>query len=140
VQEVVGNKLKQKIMSLDRYKTIQTSFENDIRDIKITTFIPKPTDSDYNNGFIRRYFIQKGNDKSSPILEVSLPEYEKMVRKPLYIGVTLKWRISGPISEIEIDSVLDKGVRESNRIAISLVTDKMPNLKIYLPNLLQFHE
>ena len=127
-------------MSLDRYKAIQTSFQNDLRDVKITTLIPNPTESDYDNGFIRRYFIQKGNDKSSPILEVSRREYEKMVKKPLYIGVSIKWRISGPIAETMLDSVLDKGVRESNRIAISLVSDKMPNLKIYLPNLLQFHE
>lgn len=127
-------------MSLDRYKAIQTSFENDARDIKITTLIPNPTESDYNNGFIRRYFIQKRNDKSSPILEVSRREYERMVKKPLYIGVSIKWRISGPITEMMLDSVLDKGVRESNRIAIFLVIDKIPNLKIYLPNLLQFHE
>lgn len=127
-------------MSLDRYNRIETSFQNDRNDIKITTFVPNPTQSDYNNGFIRRYFIQRRNDKSSPIFEVSPREYERMVKKSLYIGVSIKWRISGPIKETIIDSVLDKGVRESNRIAISLVNDIMPNLKIYLPNLLQFHE
>lgn len=127
-------------MSLDRYNRIETSFQNDRNDIKITTFVPNPTQSDYNNGFIRRYFIQRRNDKSSPIFEVSSREYERMVKKSLYIGVSIKWRISGPIRETMIDSVLDKGVRESNRISISLVNDIMPNLKIYLPNLLQFHE
>jgi hypothetical protein len=127
-------------MDIQRYRRIQTSPNDDIRDIKIFTHVPNPTKTDYEIGFIRRYFVQKGNDKLSPIFEVSLPEYEKMVLKPLYIGVFVKWRISGPISETMFDSVLDKGVRESNRIAISLVNDKMPGLINYLPNLLQFHE
>jgi len=49
---------------------------------------------------------------------------------------------TGPITT-QYDSsgtVLDKGVRESNRIAISLVNNTIPNLKFYLPNLLQFHK
>jgi hypothetical protein len=127
-------------MSTERYKRIQTSSENDRKDIKIPAYVPNPTDMDYTVGFIRRYFIQRGNDKSSPIIEVSSPQYEIMIRKPTYIGVSIKWRITGPISQMEMDSVVDKGVKESNRIAISLVNDIMPNLKIYLPNLLQFHE
>jgi len=127
-------------MSINRYRVIETSFESDTNDMKIPTYIPNPSDVDYNNGFIRRYFIQRGNDTSSPIFEVSSVEYTKILYKPMYIGVSIKWRISGPISEMEIDSVVDKGVKESNRVAISLVNDKMPNLKIYLPNLLQFHK
>ncbi len=126
-------------MSIDRYKRINDSIENDMRDIKISTFIPDPKKLDYESGYIRRYFVQKGNDQSSPIYEVSLTEYERILTKPLYIGVNIKWRISGPISESLSDTVLDKGVRESNRIAISLVRDKIPNLQFYLPNLLQFH-
>jgi hypothetical protein len=127
-------------MDVNRYRVIETSFQNDKVDIKISTYIPNPSVSDYNNGYIRRYFIQRANDKSSPIFEVSLLEYERLLYKPTYIGVSIKWRIKGPISQMEMDSVVDKGVKESNRIAISLVNDIMPNLKIYLPNLLQFHE
>ena len=127
-------------MNVNRYRVIETSFQNDRNDMKILAYIPNPSDSDYTNGYIRRYFVQRGNDKSSPIFEVSLLEYERILSKPTYIGVSIKWRISGPISQIEMDSVVDKGIRESNRIAISLVNDKMPNLKIYLPNLLQFHK
>lgn len=127
-------------MDIQRYRRIQTSESSGTTNIKIFTHVPTPTESDYQIGFIRRYFVQKENDKLSPIFEVSLPEYEKMITKPLYIGVFVKWRISGPISELESDSVIDIGVRESNRIAISLVSDKMPDLVNYLPNLLQFHK
>jgi hypothetical protein len=126
-------------MDINKYKGL-TSLREKGYDFKIITHVPNPTVSDYQVGYIRRYFIQKRNDKSSPIYEVSLNEYERIVKEPLYIGVNVKWRISGPITEMMLDSVLDKGVRESNRIAIFLVIDKIPNLKIYLPNLLQFHE
>lgn len=127
-------------MKIDRYKNITSVPQYDISSIKISTFIPKPTDSDYSIGYIRRYFIQNSIDNTSPIYEVSNLEFERVLIKPIYTGVSVKWRISGPITQTFTSSVLDKGVRESNRIAISLVRDKIPNLKLYLPNLLQFHE
>lgn len=108
----------------------------------IDTHIPNPTNTDYGRGWITRYFIQKTNDKGATIYEVNYSEYSKILSNALYTGVLIRWRISGPITT-QYDSdgnVLDKGVRESNRIAISLVADKIPNLKFYLPNLLQFHE
>ena len=106
----------------------------------IRAFIPTPTENDYLNGYIRRYFVQKINDQSAAIYEVSDIEYGRVLTKPMYTGVSIKWRISGTISEQLMNSVLDKGVRESNRVAISLVNDKIPNLKFYLLNLLQFHK
>ena len=108
----------------------------------IDTHFPNPTNSDYGRGWITRYFIQKTNDKGATIYEVNYSEYSKILSNALYTGILVRWRISGPIAT-QYDSsgnVLDKGVRESNRIAISLVSDKIPNLKFYLPNLLQFHK
>jgi hypothetical protein len=108
----------------------------------IETHFPTPIESDYKRGWITRYFIQKTNDKSSTIYETNYSQYSKILSNALYTGVIVRWRISGPIAT-QYDSsgnVLDKGVRESNRIAISLVSDKIPNLKFYLPNLLQFHK
>jgi len=108
----------------------------------IETHFPTTIESDYKRGWITRYFIQKTNDKSSTIYETNYSQYSKILSNALYTGVIVRWRISGPIAT-QYDSsgnVLDKGVRESNRIAISLVSDKIPNLKFYLPNLLQFHK
>jgi hypothetical protein len=108
----------------------------------IETHFPTTIENDYKRGWITRYFIQKTNDKSSTIYETNYSQYSKILSNALYTGVVVRWRISGPIAT-QYDSsgnVLDKGVRESNRIAISLVSDKIPNLKFYLPNLLQFHK
>jgi hypothetical protein len=56
--------------------------------------------------------------------------------------VDVKWRIRGPLEAEVNDSgtVIQKSVSESNRIAIRLVGHLMPNLKLYLPNLLQFYK
>lgn len=125
--------------SIKRYNQI---VKQTPKDIKILTFIPSPSDIDYRRGFIKRYFVQKTNDKGSPIYEISKRDINKYKTNPLYTSVDLRWRIKGP-KETQYDdegNVSDKAVSESNRVAIRLVADKIPNLKLYLPNLLQFYK
>jgi hypothetical protein len=111
-------------------------------DSKIDTSVPVPNESEYSRGWITRYFLQRTNDKGANIYEVNYSQYTNSITNDLFTNVSIKWRISGPIATQydSIGNVLDKGVRESNRISISLVNDKIPNLKFYLPNLLQFHK
>jgi hypothetical protein len=111
-------------------------------DSKIDTSVPVPNESDYSRGWITRYFLQRTNDKGANIYEVNYSQYTNSITNDLFTNVSIKWRISGPIATQydSVGNVLDKGVRESNRISISLVNDKIPNLKFYLPNLLQFHK
>lgn len=126
---------------INRYKKISKKpFGRPVKSIK--TYVPKPTDIDYQKGFIQRYFIQKTNDNLSPIYEVDVASFRYYKGKPTHKGVTLKWRISGPLqtSYDNEGKIVDRRVDESNRIAIKLVSDRMPNLKLYLPNLLQFHK
>ena len=108
----------------------------------IETIIPHPSDNDYNRGYIKRNFVQKVNDKGSPIYEVDSSTKNYYRSKPQFSTTELKWRISGPTLP-QYDSkgvVIDKAVSESNRIAIKLVAHEIPNLKLYLPNLLQFYK
>ena len=49
-------------MSIDRYNKINNNFvTSNFNQIKINAFIPNPSDNDYKNGYIDRYFIQKAN-------------------------------------------------------------------------------
>ena len=124
---------------VDRYKQLVNS---PLKEETIKTYIPKPVDADYIRGFITRCFIQKTNDKGSPIYEISFKNSSKYKRNPLYTVVELKWRIRGP-KETKYNNegnIIDKSVSESNRIAIKLVSHLIPNLKLYLPNLLQFYK
>ena len=110
--------------------------------VKIKSFLPKPTEVDYTRGYITRYFAQKVNDLNSPIREISSDDYINVSRNSFYNTTSLKWRISGP-KEIKYDSnnnVIEKSVLESNQISIRLASKRIKNLKLYLPNLLQFYK
>jgi len=109
---------------------------------RINTFVPTPNEKDYSRGYIIRFFIQQSNDKTSPIYEVSSSNFRRYSSSKLYRGTTLRWRIKGPLDTVfnNQNEITDKGVKESNRIAISIASDKIKNLKLYLPNLLQFYK
>lgn len=124
---------------IDSYKKLKGKNFFNLKE-SVKTSIPTPTDIDYKRGWVRRYFAQKTNDKGSPIYEVDSSQFVRLTSRDIFTLVTIKWRIAGP-KDAQYDSkgnVMDKGVRESNRVAINLVSDKIPNLKLYLPNLLQF--
>jgi hypothetical protein len=109
---------------------------------KVNTSFPNPNASDYSRGYISRYFVQKTNDKGAEIYEVNYSEYSRLLSNNLFTKASIKWRISGPSQPQynEKGDITDKGVKESNRLAIQLVFNKIPNLKVYLPNLLQFYK
>lgn len=116
-------------MSIDRYNEIFSStYKFDLG--KITTFLPKPKDIDYSRGYIKRYFVQKSNDKSSPIYEVSDSNIGKFKNSPFYITISLDWRITGDPIE----------VKKSNSASVRIASENIPKISLYLPNLLQFHK
>lgn len=108
----------------------------------LTAYVPKPKEVDYKRGYIRRFFAQVSNDKLGTVTEISSDDYVRISTSPLYRAVTIRWRIKGPLKMIFKDdgTVADKGVEESNRKAIELVSTQMPALKLYLLHLLQFYK
>lgn len=113
----------------DRYdKVVKTSLRD--RPKQVRAYIPKLVDSDYLRGYVYRYFVRSTNDSTSPIYEISSKEYSQLIRNPFFIGAKVRWRLTGNPNE----------VKESNRIGIRLASDKIKNLSLYLPNLLQFHK
>jgi len=116
-------------MSLDRYKEISklsSSFDKK----KITSFIPTPTDKDYKNGYIKRYFVQKSNDVNSPIYEIKRISFSSLDNNPFYKATSILWRIKGPVED----------VKKSNSASVQIGGEDIKNLYLYLPNLLQFHK
>jgi hypothetical protein len=109
---------------------------------KLSAYVPSPKDTDYTKGYIKRYFAQKANDKFSPVIEISSETSSRLTSNSLYRTVNLRWRIRGPLKMMFKDdgSISDKGVEESNRKSIELVSKKMPALKLYLVHLLQFYK
>lgn len=122
------------------YKNIAKNIENFTLKVP-KTIVPNPTDDDYSIGFINRFFIQKANDESSFIFEVSENEFTIYETNAFWKVLQIQWRISGPTESIYKDGELsDRGVIASNKSSISIASSQLKNISLYLPNLLQFHK
>jgi len=116
-------------MNIDRYKEISSKLQ-DFRDIGVNARIPTITKLQYQRGYIERSFVQKSNDTSSHIFEVSNDELTKYSTNPFYISVTLDWRLTGDPIEI----------KKSNTASLRIASEVIPKISLYLPNLLQFYK
>ena len=106
------------------------------------TIVPSPNDIDYENGFINRYFTQRVNDSNSFVFEINLEEYNSLLENPYWTSGEMRWRITGPTSSVYSNNgtITDIGVISSNTASISILSIKIKNIGLYLPNLLQFHK
>lgn len=126
------------------YKTLIDQKNIFLYDVQIPkTFVPNPEDSDYSNGFIERYFIQKANDKNSFVFEIGSTTARDIKNNPFWKLVTIKWRISGPLDIIKNEKtgiVIDNSVYNDNIKEISKAKKEIPNIGSYLINPLQFYK
>lgn len=123
------------------YKGLLNKSKTQFKDIKIRQSKPEPLEKDYKIGSIKRYFIQKSNDRNSPVYEVDRRESAKYSRSTRYTLAVIDWVISGGNS-IKINSDITKTLtpEQMNQLSIANVSNIMPNLKLYLPNLLQYYK
>jgi hypothetical protein len=106
------------------------------------TIVPNPTEDDYANGIIERYFAQKVNDVNGFVYEINLDTYKELKLNPYWAIQNIKWRLSGPIDTIydETGKIADKGVKNSNTASIAEGQKIIKNLNLYLVNNLQFYK
>tara|TARA_Y100001937_G_scaffold116841_1_gene169298 strand:- start:1124 stop:1786 length:663 start_codon:yes stop_codon:yes gene_type:complete len=129
------NKLK------NQYNSLLNKAQLYIDGSKIEQYAPKISAKDYQLGVIKRYFIQKANDKNSPIFEISKRTAPKYRENPLYNLAEIDWVISGQEAEKTIGEVTQKlSPEQMNKLSIQSVSKIIPNLFLYLPNLLQYFE
>ncbi len=132
-----------KLPGTDKLKTQYDSLLNKaqlyIDGGKIEQYAPKLSAKDYQIGVIKRYFIQKANDTNSPIFEIGKRTAPKYRENPLYNLVEIDWVISGEDSEKTIGEVKQKiSPEQMNKLSIQSASKVIPNLFLYLPNLLQY--
>jgi hypothetical protein len=106
------------------------------------TIVPNPTEDDYANGIIERYFAQKVNDVNGFVYEINLDTYNELKLNPYWAIQNIKWRLSGPIDTTydENGKISDKGVKNSNIASIAEGQKIIKNLNLYLINNLQFYK
>lgn len=116
-------------------------YQNLIKNININkietpnTFVPNPNETDYVNGFITRYFVQKANELNGPIYEINSDTFGKLKKNAFWRNVILTWKIAGS-SNIEKNDVAL--IRKYNRESISKAKTVIPSIDSYLVDLLQF--
>jgi uncharacterized protein YbcV (DUF1398 family) len=106
------------------------------------TIVPNPTEDDYANGIIERYFAQKVNDVNGFVYEINLDTYNELKLNPYWAIQNIKWRLSGPIDTTydENGKISDKGVKNSNIASVAEGQKIIKNLNLYLINNLQFYK
>jgi hypothetical protein len=106
------------------------------------TIVPSPQTLDYENGFIERYFAQRANDSNAFVFEINSEEYNSLLGNPYWSVGKMRWRLNGPIDAVYSSNglLIDVGVRSSNLASISIISQKIKNIDLYLINPLQFHK
>ena len=101
-----------------------------------STYLPKPDKSDYEYGFITRYFVSKRNQQQ--IIETSAKDYN-VVNEAYFLKTKLDWQISGRKNNLyEGKMLVDSGVQENNILQVNLAKPKMPGIETVLNNPIQF--
>jgi hypothetical protein len=106
------------------------------------TIVPIPKETDYENGFIQRYYCQKINDLNGFIFEIDNNLFKELENNPFWKTTILRWRIKGPINPVynDVGQLIDMGVIQSNKNSIVIASFSLKNIGLYLPNILQFHK
>jgi hypothetical protein len=87
------------------------------KDIYLKATSKIPTDKDYEEGSIVRYFARQANDNNANILEISKGDFE--LQTPFYIKIPINWVIRGKIDE----------VRKTNQRALDEASLTLPKLR-----------
>jgi hypothetical protein len=122
---------------IERYKKLKTVFLNTNLP---KTFFPTPTQANYDEGVIARYFVQLRDTPGSPIFEVNEEIFFKFNNSNFYKGVQINWRISGNLEDsYTTQGALIPSVVNSNKRSIMEAEKILPEINLYLVNLKQFY-
>lgn len=89
---------------------------------------PEPTD--YERGFMYRYFLKKGT--SDKIIEVGEQLYNKSVDKMYLKGASVKWILDKPVKDIFNQGYLFKGAATRNKENVLKASVELKGLDIFI--------
>ena len=125
--------------NLEMINTYLAAVNNRIDAPQFSPFVPKPTEKDYELGEIQRYFAQQVNNDESEIFEISKQEFGAANLSPLYLAISVRWRISGPADSsrrvVNGEVIRERtGIVEANTTAVKQAAKKMPAIAQKLAN------
>ncbi len=89
-------------------------------------------------GFFTRYYVQDKRNKQ--IIEVKIDKYNKLVAKTYLVGVSVKWKIKGPVDNLITKGYKFVGAKETNKQSVSVYKAQMKELVDYIDNYSEFVE
>lgn len=100
--------------------------------------LPSPTDYDYTNKAIIRYFVQKKNSPLNTIIEIDETQYNKVrlaesnsfINSNIYNSLSIEWRIAGN----------EDYVYNSNKKIVEESESSFKGIKNFIKNYLQFYK
>tara|TARA_Y100000593_G_C4266654_1_gene315119 strand:+ start:543 stop:1286 length:744 start_codon:yes stop_codon:yes gene_type:complete len=128
---------KEQVTDLKKYKTIGrrgSKIEESRGVIEEVQYTPIVTTTDYEKGFIDRYFVQRKSNPNNPVLEV---ESFSNFNGKYYKQVTVEWKIKGPRRHDTYTPdglLLEKSIYNFNRDSLKFATGIIPELKFKVTN------
>ena len=108
-------------------------------------FYPNPTDKDYKNKFITRYFVRQITNVTAPIIEINKNLFESYgsdtgLDDSYYQAISLRWKIAGPEKDIlsKEGYIMEKSIINANDATLKLKEREMLGIRQRLGNLLEF--
>jgi hypothetical protein len=97
------------------------NFQFTLNGLEPTTYYPQPTNSDYQKGYITRYFAKKIN-QSGYVTEISPAEYAAFTNGEVrydvsfYQVVSILWKITGPLNTQRLSQYdIRAGIIDTNK-------------------------
>lgn len=101
-----------------------------------STYIPKVNPSDYEYGYITRYFVGKINYPS--VFETNAKDFN-VVNSGFYKKIKITWKVSGPeFNQYSGKMLLTTGVVDYNILRINQAAQVFPQISNVLNNPRQF--
>lgn len=104
-------------------------------------FVPIISKQDIDNGSIIRYFARQSNVGHGEIIEIDKSKYDLLKTLPLYLAISIPWKISGSLDDILSGPIrIFTGVLTANQLAVQDAENLMPGIKLKLINFQQFYQ
>jgi len=116
---IIGNKLPNTF--LEAFQVAEKELELNLTNLQPTAYYPQPIDSDYQKGYITRYFAKKIN-QSGYVVEISPAEYvaftngEVRYDVSFYQVTSILWKITGPLNTQRLSQYdIRAGIIDTNK-------------------------
>lgn len=103
-----------------------------------TPYYPEPNDSDYNKGYINRYFLKKENDRGY-VMEISEEDYANITNGTANYDITryqtikLFWKLTGPLNSVRISQYdVRAGIIDTNQRLVEQADKTFLGIKAFI--------